>query len=345
MADRLRAVVLCAGLGTRLRPLTLAMPKPLVPVCGTPVAERTLGTLLDVGCELAALNLHHRGEVIREYFGGRFGDMPLLYSEEPEILGTLGALTPLEATLSEADAILLVNGDALARWPWEKLLAVHRKTGAEATVLLNKNASPADFGSGVGIDAEGRVVQIRDSEPIGEIARRFVFAGAHVLDPVLLRDLPDGPADIVADLYKPLLYAGGRIESFVTGGRWHDLGTPSRYRAAVLDWARGSVPQRLWRGVWSADDAVIDEESSLRRVVAESGVRVDGGAEVSGSVLLPGAVVRAGCRITGSVIGPRVHLPAGAQIEERLVHNTIAGYKPTDGASIIGSHVYLPMDG
>lgn len=343
MSDRLRALVLCAGHGTRLRPLTLTLPKPLVPVCGEPVAGRTLRSLAAAGCELAAINLHHRGDAIRQQLGERCGEMPLVYSEEREILGTLGALVPLRATLRAADAILLVNGDALAAWPWQKLLGVHRKTGAAATLLLDKAASPAAFGSGVGIDTGGRVVQIRDSQAIGEVVRRFVFTGAHVLDPSLLDDLPTGPADIVGDLYKRLLAAGDRIESVVTGSRWHDLGTPDRYREGVLDWARGSVPKRLWRGVWSAARTDISAEAVLRRVVVEDGACIEAGAHVVDSLLLPGARVPAGVRVVRSIIGPRVTLPAGAQIDERLVHNSAAGYKPPEGASILGNHVYVPM--
>lgn len=341
--ERLRALVLCAGYGTRLRPLTLGIPKPLVPVCGAPVVEWTLRSLIEVGCGQVAINLHHRGGQIRRHFGERFGETPVIYSEESEILGTLGALVPLRDRLRDADAVLLVNGDALARWPWAKLLDAHRKSGAAATVLLHRKASPADFGSGVGIDAEGRVVQMRDSEATGEIARRFVFTGAHVLDPSLLDDLLPGPADIVEGLYKPLLAAGERIQSVVTARRWHDLGTPDRYREAVLDWARGHVPSRLWRGVWAADDATVAERAILHRVVVESRARVDDDAHIVDSLVLPGATVPAGSRVTGSVIGPRVALPAGSQIEDRLVHNMVAGYKPPENASILGNHIYVSL--
>src|SRR5687768_17720631 len=93
---RLRALVLAAGLGTRLRPLTDVAPKPLLPVTGMPILGHTLQQLAAVGCEAAAVNLHHRGDQIRQRFGDSFAGMPLIYSEEPELLGTLGALHPLK---------------------------------------------------------------------------------------------------------------------------------------------------------------------------------------------------------------------------------------------------------
>lgn len=343
MADRLRALVLCAGLGTRLRPLTLSVPKPLVPVCGRPVADRTLDTLAGMGCELVAINLHHRGADIRDHFGIVFGSLPLVYSEEREVLGTLGALAPLRDTLRDATEVILVNGDALCDWPWSKLLATHRKQGAAATLLLHKTASPAAYGGGVGVDASGRVVQMRDSEPVGEIARRFVFTGAHILDPALLDELPTGPADIVADLYLPLLAAGRTIHTVTINRPWHDLGTPVRYRDAVLDWGRGHVPRRLWRGVWRSDDVDVADDALVHRVVLEAGARIQPGAEVTDSLLLPGAIVGRGSRVRGSIVGPRVVLPADSRIEDRLVHNAIAGYKPPPGASVLGNRVYAPI--
>ena len=339
----MQAVVLCAGYGTRLRPLTLDLAKPLFPVCGEPIVARTLASLAAAGCARATVNLHHRGGDLVAHFGDRFGDLAIAYSEEPEILGTLGALVPLRDRLADAEAVVLVNGDALCDWPWTRLLAAHRKKGAAATLLLHKTASPADYGGGVGVDASGRVVQLRDAAPTGTIARRYVFTGAHVIDPEILRDLPPGPSDVVGDLYMPLLAAGAHLHTMVTSRRWHDLGTPKRYRDGVLDWARGSVPRRLWRGTWSADHEAVADGAIVQRTVLEAGARIGADARVTDSVLLPGAAIGAGGRVHGSVIGPNVVLPDDARLDERLVHRHVAGHRPAEGASIIGNRVYVPI--
>jgi mannose-1-phosphate guanylyltransferase len=159
----------------------------------------------------------------------------------------------------------------------------------------------------------------------------------------LLDNLPTGPADIVADLYLPLLAAGRTIQTVTIGRPWHDLGTPARYRDAALDWGRGSVPRRLWRGTWAAAGAEVAADALVHRAVLEDGARVERCAEVTDSLLLPGAIIGSGSRVRGSVIGPRVTLPAGSRIEDRLVHNAIAGYKPPADASIIGNRVYVPV--
>src|SRR5262245_6139342 len=114
---RLRALVLAAGRGERLRPLTATIPKPLLPVGGRPLAAWTLERLRLAGVEAAALNLHHLGDSIRAAFGASYRGMPLVYSDERELLGTGGALPPLRDFLGEADLVLVVNGDSLCRWP------------------------------------------------------------------------------------------------------------------------------------------------------------------------------------------------------------------------------------
>src|SRR6187402_2776161 len=118
---RLRALVLAAGRGERLRPLTATLPKPLLPVAGRPLLAWTLERLRAAGCEAVAINLHHLGGQIREQFGDRFRGLPLVWSEETELLGTAGALPPLREFLSAADRVLVVNGDSLCRWPLETL--------------------------------------------------------------------------------------------------------------------------------------------------------------------------------------------------------------------------------
>lgn len=123
---RRRALVLAAGFGRRLRPLTAALPKPLLPVAGRPLVAWTLDALVAAGCEGIALNLHHQGEAIAAALGTHHRGVPLHYSREPEILGTLGAVWPLRDFLAAADEVLIVNGDSLCRWPLRALAARHQ---------------------------------------------------------------------------------------------------------------------------------------------------------------------------------------------------------------------------
>lgn len=313
-APSLRGVILAAGLGLRLRPLTNEIPKPLLPVAGRPILLRTLSSLARAGCEAVAINLHHLGSRIRAEIGSSYRGTPIEYFDEPEILGTLGALPPMRSFLRPAGLVVLVNGDSLCRWPVESLVARHLATGPRATLLLATRPDPAELGGGIGIDRTGRVVQMRNAPPIGIVARRRGFAGMHVFAPELLAEVPEGPADIVESLYIPLLEKGERIESFSTRALWHDLGTRQRYLDGALAWVAGRP-----RGSWISPSAEISPTALIGRSIVEAGCRVEAGVSIEGSVLLPGAAIGAGSRLRSALLGPGVRVPAGGTVEGELL--------------------------
>jgi NDP-sugar pyrophosphorylase family protein len=342
--SRLRALVLAAGLGTRLRPLTDAVPKPLLPVAGLPILGHTLQQLAAVGCEAAAINLHHRGEQIRQRFGDSFAGMPLVYSEESVLLGTLGALHPLKSFLVGADLTLLINGDSLCRWPLRRLVRRFQTDGAEATLLLTSQAPVGEFGGGVGIDRKGRILSFRPGDPeAGEVVRRHVFAGAHVLSPKLLERVGPGVSDIVRDLYIPLLAEGGKLLSQVTSRPWHDLGTPQRFLDGVIDWARAGWPERLWRRAWVSPEAVVEPGAKVRRSAIEPGAKVGEGAQVERSVLLPGAKVGKGSVVRESILGFGAAVPPGTWVERRIIMPQREGFAPGLDDSVVGGSVFTPF--
>jgi NDP-sugar pyrophosphorylase family protein len=345
--SRLRALVLAAGLGTRLRPLTDIAPKPLLPVAGLPILGHTLQQLAAAGCEAAAINLHHRGDQIRERFGDSFAGMPLVYSEEPELLGTLGALYPLKSFLVGADMIALINGDSLCRWPVRKLVRryqVSQSSGALATLLLTATAPVAKFGGGVGIDREGRILSFRPSDAVqGEVVRRYVFAGAHIFSPRLLDRVGPGISDIVRDLYIPMLGEGEKLTSLVTTRAWHDLGTPQRFLDGVMDWARAGWPERLWRRSWVSPEAVIEPGARVRSASVEAGAKVGEGAQVERSVLMPGSKVGKGSVVRESILGFGASVPPGTWVERRVIMPQREGFALGVDDSVVGGAVFTPF--
>ncbi len=350
-----RALVLAAGLGTRLRPLTESTPKPLLPVAGLPILGHTLAQLAAAGCAAAAVNLHHHGDQIRARFGEAFAGMPLTYSDEPELLGTLGALHPLREFLAAADQVVLINGDSLCRWPLRRLLRAHVALGAgeaapAATLLLTSRPDPQRFGGGVGIDSRGDVVSFRTGEPAGAQAaslapavRRHVFAGAHVLTPDLLERVGPGFADTVRDLYTPLLAEGRRIAAVVSGRPWHDLGTPRRFLAATLEWARADWPERLWRRAWVSREAVLGAGARLKGASLEPGVRLGDGVTLERAVLLPGAQIGSRSTLRDVIVGPGAVVPPGSWVERRVVTAWHDGRPRGLDDSVVGGVVYTPF--
>lgn len=332
-----------AGFGRRLEPLTHFLPKPLLPTAGGSVVGRTLSSLEKLGCEVAVLNLHHLGDALRAELGKSWFGLPLRYSDEREILGTLGALVPPRRLLGDCDALLLVNGDSLCRWPWKRLLRHHRRRQADATLLLLRREPDEALGGGIGVDPAGRVVQMRDGEPTGTVSRRHVFAGAHVLSPALLERLDEGPGDIVSDLYQPLLAGGGRIESVVTRRRWHDLGTPERYLAAVLDDLPGGWLRRR-RSVVSPLARISPGAVVERSLVAADAVLEDG-AEVVDSVVFAGARVSSGSRLERVILGPDVLLPPSTRVDGRMITRRLSTHPAGDHETILGDLSYVPLAG
>ncbi len=284
-------MVLAAGKGTRLRPLTRTLPKPLLPVGERVLVERTLDQLEAAGITEVAINLHHLGDQIRQYLGGSYNGMAITWSPEPELLGTLGALTNLREFLAPAALVVAVNGDSLCEWPVSETVATHQNGGALATLLVSTTAVPDDFGGGIGVKG-GRVTRFR--QPAPDEAR--VFAGLQVFDPEILSEVPMGPRDTVQDLYQPALDEGATIAAHTTDRPWFDLGTPRRYLEAVL-------------AACAADG----------EGVVACGAVVDDSADVMDSLVMNGALVGPSARLRRTIVGPGVEVVAGGVWESVML--------------------------
>lgn len=337
----LRAVVLAAGRGERLRPLTEHLPKPLLPLRGRPILAHTLEQLAELGCEAAAINTHHLGEKIPAALGDEWSGMPLSYSHESELLGTLGALAALEDFVSEASEVVVINGDSLCRWPFAALLRRHRRRESRATLLFAAAADADRFGGGVGIDKGGRVVDFGLGERSPLAVRRHVFAGAHILSPEWLRDLERKPSGIVRDLYIPKLAEDAPIEAVITRREWHDLGTPGRYLEGTLRPPSG----RWWKSEssWIAEGSQVDEGAKVEESVVEDDVTVAPGCEIRRSLLLPGARLGPGCKIEEAIVSFGTKLLPGTTVRRRLVTPAIPGRDFGPEASHVGGMAYIPL--
>jgi NDP-sugar pyrophosphorylase family protein len=342
-SPRLRAVVLAAGLGTRLRPLTAGIPKPLLPVLGRPLIAWTLERLEAAGVEAAAINLHYRGDAIAAALGDRFGAMPLVYSREPEILGTLGALAPLRDFLASAELVLLVNGDSLCRWPFEVLVAEHlrRSRGDSppmATLLVANSVDPAAFGGGVAVDREGRIHTLlpgsrsrAEDRARTDGTTRHVFLGAHVFSPSLAERARPTFSDIVRDLYEPSLAAGAAIAALQSDAPWHDVGTAARYLDAVLDWAARENPSRPRDAAVIEAGATLEDDVVALRTLVLAGARIGRGSRLDRVVVGPGVEIAAGSSLAGELVTPRSWGTAGAGARD----DGTAVHAPLEPASVM----------
>lgn len=270
-------MVLAAGLGTRLRPLTDYVPKPLLPLDGVPLLDRAVAALTAAGAERIAVNAHHRADRVADHLAGRADHHRFHLSIEPAILGTAGAFDGARAFLAAADVFLVFNGDVWCDLDLCRLLAEHRDTGALATLAL---VDRPDINT-VAVDDGGQVVDVagRLAAPATG-SRMLTFTGIACYSRAFLDHVPPGRSDLVSALASVMRARPGLVRGLVHEGRWEDLGTLTRY----LDAHRSLLGDGF--------------------VSAPRGQAAPDQADLAECVLLPGATAPAGCRLRRAVLGP-----------------------------------------
>jgi NDP-sugar pyrophosphorylase family protein len=237
----MKAMILAAGLGTRLRPLTNAIPKPLLPIAGTPLIVWNLLLLKQHGFHDVVINLHHLGPMIEQAIGNgsRYG-LRIIYSREPVILGTGGGLKQAEQHFS-GEPVLVLNADTLVDLDLGALCAFHQQHDAVATLVLRKDPEAEQWGL-VEIDSDHRIVRIAGRGRTDQVPTQpRMFAGIHILRPRLLRDVPKSVASTIIDPYVAAIQRGEALFGFDCEGYWSDIGTPERYAQAEQDASAGRI--------------------------------------------------------------------------------------------------------
>ncbi len=241
-----KAMILAAGKGTRLRPLTNRTPKAMVPVDGRPLLEHTIELLREHGVRDIAVNLHAHADAITEHFGdgSRFG-VSLTYSFEPQLLGTAGAVKELEEFFKDGP-FYVVYGDVLTRLDLGSLLEHHRGCGAMATIALHQPEDLARCGV-VQQDENGWITSFIEKPHVGSTADVWANAGIYMMEPVLLQRMrADAPQDFGRDVFPELVGNGGGLAGFRSDAVFWDVGSAERLRLAE-DWLRmeaGREPRR-----------------------------------------------------------------------------------------------------
>ena len=306
----LRAFVLAAGLGTRLRPLTERWPKPAVPFLGAPLLRRTFTVLRRAGVDRVAVNTHHLPEAMQRVAreeAARFG-LAVTVVHEPVIQGTAGGLRGMQAALPGDDPVIAWNGDILFAPALSFIVENHRRSGAAATMVLLPMPVARSYGA-VEVDSGGRVQRISGAGAAAPGITSWHFSGVHILSPPVFEAMaPVGPEDINRDVY-PRLFASGGVRGIQIFDPWSDLGTPSAYLDAQADvlsgWTIDPVPREApgpMRATRIEPGARVDALAVLGPdVYVGSGVEVPAGATVHRSALLPGAVVAPGEQVRGEI--------------------------------------------
>jgi len=313
----MKAVVLVGGFGTRLRPLTLSTPKPMLPVGHVPMVENLVRMLAKANVTQVVLGLGFRPEpFMRAFPDGECAGIPLHYAVEPEPLDTAGAIKFAAESAGVDDTFIVANGDVLTDLNVASLIDFHRRSHAHATLHLTPVDDPSAYGVVV-IDDDGRVQRFVEKPAPGTEPSRMINAGTYVFEPDVLDVIPSGRKVSVERETFPILVERGTLFAMATDDYWIDTGRPETYLKANLD--------------------VLDGRRTAMRVdMVEKGADVDPGAEISHSLVSNGSRVEHGAHVVDSVILPGAHVSRGANVRSSLVMGFV-GSDATITASVIGS--------
>ncbi|MET7364022.1 NDP-sugar synthase [Streptomyces sp. NPDC005562] len=328
------AILLVGGKGTRLRPLTVHTPKPMVPAAGVPFLTHQLARARAAGVEHIVLATSYLAEVFEPYFGdGSALGLHIEYVTETEPLGTGGAIRNVASRLRSGpdEPVLIFNGDILTGLDIRALVATHEESGADVSLHLTKVDDPRAYGL-VPTDPTGRVTAFLEKpQTPEEIVTDQINAGAYVFRRSVIDTIPAGrPVSVERETFPGLLAAGAHLQGMVDSTYWLDLGTPQAFVRGSADLVLGrapspAVPGRRGESLTLPTALVAPDAKLTGGTVVGEDARIGEGARVCGSTILAGAVVEPGAVITDSLIG------AGARIGARAA---LTGAVIGDGAVV-----------
>jgi NDP-sugar pyrophosphorylase family protein len=295
----IRAFVLGAGLGTRLKTLTERRPKPLIPIYGKPLITFAFDQLITAGAREIVVNTHHCHEAYAKSFPEAvYGGARLIFEHEPVLLETAGGIKNVE-TYMAGEPFVVYNGDVLTNVPLEKALAHHRASGNEVTMVLRSRGEPLH----VALDG-GRVVDIAGRLGV-TTGQRCLFTGIYVVEPAFLKRIPERTKISVIPLFMEMIKQGGKLGGLVLDeGNWWDLGTREKYMEVHSALATGDFfgDGREWRVPLEAGARVAADARLKGFISVETGAVIESGAEVTDCILWEGARVSAGSILNRCIV-------------------------------------------
>ncbi|MQG20626.1 MAG: NDP-sugar synthase [SAR202 cluster bacterium] len=351
--ESLTAVVLVGGLGTRLRPLTSGLPKPMIPVLNRPFLEHLITKLKTHGVKRVILASGYQPDVIEDYFGGGLDlGVEISYAVEDSPLGTSGAVKASAGDIP--GTFLVLNGDVVMDLDVTEFLERHKATSASATIALYRVDDPSPYGV-VPLDDDGRVQQFIEKPTGPKFPSHFINSGCYALEPSVLDFISEGEFTMFErDTFPALLSASLPVYGFPWDGYWRDIGTVSSYTELNRDILENRISSPFWRvptTIAVGDDSLIHPTAELTgpvligdRCIVGAGTRIIGptilgddcsiGArsEIRKSIIWRGTRVGMGVDVQGSVVGMNVSIGDGAHLEDGCVLAT--DVKISDGHSL-----------
>lgn len=317
----MRGMILAGGLSTRLHPLTLDLPKPLVPVYDRPVVDHIIDYLASHGVDDIVINVHYFAAEIESYIGdgARWG-VSISYLHEPQLMGSAGAVKQVASHFGET--FVVIGCDDVTDVDLSEAVRFHRARGAEATIVLHEAVEVSQYGVVV-TDGDGRISGFQEKPRAGTEKSKLVNTGIYVFEPTVLDRIPASTFyDFGKQVFPEMLAAGANFFGMRTASYWCDIGTPAEYRRCHFDALEGRVRLRPRDGAVVRGGVLLGPGTQIdaaARIVRPTSIgarsRVEAGAVVERSILWDDVVIETGATVRDAVLGEGVRVAAGSTVE------------------------------
>lgn len=336
----MKAVILAGGEGSRLRPLTCNLPKPMARVCGKPLLEYILDLLNRNNIDECVITLKYLPQIVKEYFyNGKYQNLKLRFTEETEPLGTAGAVKLAAEIFKEP--FIVMSGDGLCDYELDKIIEYHKACSADATIVAAQVEDPREYGL-LHMEADGRVLGFIEKPGWSQAVTNWANTGIYILEPQCLTLIPDNEKfDFAKDLFPKMLNKGMKINGYRAEGYWCDVGDIKAYSKCQKDMLEGKVhcklPPETAQGIYAKDKLPHGNYQIVPPVYIGNNVEISDGAIIGPSTVVDdGCFIGANSRVYGSILLENVYLAAETHITDSVL---CSGAAVKSGASLFEGSV------
>ncbi len=320
----MKAFIMAAGEGTRLRPLTYIRPKPLVPLENKPIISRIISLLKGNGISDIIINLHYKKERIKEFLGdGKDFGVNITYSEEEVLLGTAGGVKKVEDLLP--DTFVVISGDIATDINISEMVAFHKKKGALVTLAVTIVDDPTKYGV-VSLNSDGKIQKFVEKPSRDKVFSPIVNAGIYVLEKEVLKEIPEGIFyDFGKQLFPALMEKHAPLYGYLSSGYWMDIGSISDYKKVHSDIGDGKLQIPHYGELFTDNVRIgigtyVDRAKFFGSVFIGNGVELEEGVTVVGPSFIGDFVkIEKGVKIEGSIIWDNVYIEESSTIVRSVI--------------------------